>query len=199
MTSTLHRGFPAAELSVRNESRTICGVAVPFGVEATVSDNGFTTYREQFARGAFARTIRDRMTKVKLLRSHDAQVLAVGRASLLREDAGGLWAEMSVSRTAAGDELLELVRDGVVDSFSVGFRPVAETVDHNSGAVTRTEVRLEEISAVNFPAYADASIAGVRSAPALTGAAAQDLAARRLKLARARHLLLTNGHDHDHS
>jgi hypothetical protein len=68
-----------------------------------------------------------------------------------------------VSRTNAGDEALELIRDGVVDAFSVGMKPVQER-EPRRGYVERTEVKLLEASLVGFPAYEGARIAGIRSA-----------------------------------
>jgi HK97 family phage prohead protease len=192
------RSFAVADLLVRADQRTVCGIAVPFGIEALVSDDGYSQYRESFAPGAFRRTIVDGGTgKVKLLRQHDGGTLAVGKASLLREDPQGLWAELAVSKIPAGDELLELVRDGVCDSFSVGFQPIADR--QVGGVIVRTEVRLREISAVNFPAYAGAQIAGLRSAPTLSADALSDLAARRLAVARARSLLLSDPFGDSHA
>jgi HK97 family phage prohead protease len=67
-----------------------------------------------------------------------------------------------VSKTAAGDEALELLRDGALDSFSVGFSPIQHVRD-NEKTVWRTEVGLREASLVTFPAYEGALIGGVRA------------------------------------
>ena len=144
-----------------------------------VSDNGRSAYNETFERGAFARTIAERGDRVKLLTLHQARSLPLGRASLLREDGAGLYGEFRVSQTVAGDEALELVRDGALDSFSVGFTPVKHATARN-GDVTRTEVALREVSLVTFPAYEGARILAVRNAdqPSLS------IARRRLELAR---------------
>src|SRR5437773_762093 len=123
-TTVLHRvgGF---ELAVRDsgDGRTLFGVVAPFGTPARVSDGG-PMYKEQFERGAFARTIRERGDSIRLNVAHDgARRLPIGRATLLREDAAGLYGEFKVSKTTAGEEALELARDGAV-SFSVGFQPI---------------------------------------------------------------------------
>lgn len=158
----LNRRF-VADLSVRSdgEGRTVSGICVPFDTPSLVSDGG-PLYLEEFARGAFARTITERGAgAVKFLVQHDAQALPIGRAADLREDAAGLYGEFRVSRTAKGDEALELIRDGALDGLSIGFKPIAEAKGR-SGAVRRTEVKLREVSAVTFPAYDDARIAAVR-------------------------------------
>lgn len=179
MAELLHRATPA-DLSVRGDGRTVYGLAVPFDQPADV-DDGHGRYREVFRLGAFARTIRETGTKVKLLVNHDAlRRLPIGRATELREDRAGLISEFHVSQTREGDEALELIRDGVLDSFSIGFQGQRE---HRlkDGTVERVEVRLREVSVIAFPAYAGAAIAGVRtSTPHLT----PEVALRRLDLIR---------------
>lgn len=161
MTDFLSRAF-TGDLAIRADStgRTICGIVVPFERVARVSDGG-PAYDEAFQRGAFTKTIAERGDRVKLLMQHNAHE-PIGRAITLREDAAGLYGEFAVSRVAAGDEALELVRDGVIDSFSVGFRPIKHT--RREGVTWRTEVGLRESSLVTFPAYEDARLAGIRAA-----------------------------------
>lgn len=158
---SLHRAAPA-DLQVRSDGRTIMGIAMPWDAKARVND-GYGPYTEVFRRGAFRKTITERGKRVKALANHDRRQLPLGRADTLREDASGLYVEMRVSKTRAGDEALELVRDGALDSFSVGFAPVKERTMPD-GTVERTEVRLDEVSVVAFPAYDGALIAGVRDA-----------------------------------
>ena len=153
----------APDLEVRSDARTVVGIAVPFDETAQVSDTGSGRYRERFVRGAFAKTIEQRGPgKVKFLANHDVKRLPLGRATLLREDTAGLYAEFRVSKTVAGDEVLELIRDGALDALSVGFAPVSAR-NGKDGAIERTEVALREVSAVAWPAYAGASIVAVRS------------------------------------
>lgn len=161
MSSFVSRAF-AADLEVRSagDGRTIHGIVVPFDHVARVSDGG-PSYDEAFQRGAFAKTIVERGDRVKLLSQHASRTNPLGKALTLREDAAGLYGEFYVSRTAAGDEALELVRDGALDSFSVGFAPVKH---EKRGRVTwRTEVALREASLVTFPAYDGALVGGVRA------------------------------------
>lgn len=160
MTESLSRAF-TGDIEVRADStgRTVTGIVVPFDRTARVSDGG-PSYDEAFQRGAFAKTIAERGAKVKLLSQHNARTNPLGRATLLREDAAGLYGEFSVSRTQAGDEALELIRDGALDSFSVGFAPIKH--EKRNGVVWRTEVALREASLVTFPAYSDALVSGLR-------------------------------------
>lgn len=166
MTGLLHHRF-AADLSVRSggDGRTVMGIACPFDSPTDIWEWG-VNYTESFQRGAFARTIAERADKVKFLAVHDRQSFPLGRAELLREDAAGLYGEFRVSKTARGDEALELIRDGALDSFSVGFTPIRSTPmePRNGDHVVRQEVKLSEVSAVPFPAYEKAVMTGVRSA-----------------------------------
>ena len=166
MHDTLIRAFPT-DLEVTS-GRTVCGIVTPFDTVAVVTDDGRRTYRESFARGAFTRTIAERSDKVRLFVNHDTRSNPLGRATLLREDPAGLYGEFRVSATRAGDEMLELIRDGALDAFSVGFRKVAHA--DRSGVVVRTEVGIREVSLATFPQYEQARILAVRNAerPALT-------------------------------
>lgn len=162
MTDFISREF-ATDLEVRADGsgRTIHGIVVPFDRVARVTDGG-PFYNEAIQRGAFKRTIDNGGTnRVKLLSHHNRQANPLGRATLLREDAAGLYGEFRVSQTSAGDEALALVRDGALDSFSVGFRPVQNM--KRGDVVWRTEVMMREASLVTFGAYEDAVIGGVRA------------------------------------
>lgn len=167
MTDALSRAF-AGDIEVRaaGEGRTIAGIFVPWERAARVSDGG-PSYMEMFQRGSLAKTIQERGPRVKFLAQHNARQNPLGRATLLREDAAGAYGEFVVSKTQAGDEALALVRDGALDSFSVGFAPVKH--ERRDNVVVRTEVRLNEVSLVTFPAYEDARVLAVREALAGLG------------------------------
>lgn len=157
----LDRCLAPGDLKIRSDGRTVFGLAVPFDQEARVND-GFGPYTEVFRFGAFAKTIAERGDRVKLLVNHDRQRLPIGRAITLREDRAGLYGEFRVSQTPEGDTALELVRDGVLDAFSVGFQPVPGKDRKSRNFVERIEVKLREVSTVAFPAYDGALIGGVR-------------------------------------
>jgi len=177
MADVLYRATPELHLRGDGDGRTVYGVVVPYGIVAEV-DDGRGPYREQFEPGAFSRSIGERSAKIRLFINHDSRTrLPIGRATDLQERHDGLHGAFVVSRTAAGDEALTLVRDGVVDAFSVGFRPIRERSD--AGIVKRTEAALREVSLVGMPAYAGALVGGIRSAvPHLS----PEDAARRLEI-----------------
>jgi len=160
MKNTLVTRNFTPDFEVRSSSRTIAGLAVPFG---TITDLGHE--REFFVRGSFARTIAERgVGYVKLLAQHGAGGgFAIGKATVLREDAAGLYAEFAVANTRDGTEALELASSGVVDGLSVGFVVVRDDYpEHDLRAIH--EAKLREISLVNFAQYPDAKVLSVRAA-----------------------------------
>lgn len=92
----------------------------------------------------------------------------------------GLHAAFDVANTRAGDDALELVRSGVVDGFSVRFRPIRNQIARD-GAFERVEAALFEVSLTPWPYYPDAQIEGVRSNLNTLNLEAE-LASRRLRL-----------------
>ena len=161
MEELLERVAPA-ELDIRGDGRTVYGIAVPFDRETMVND-GHGPYREVFRQGAFRKTIKENGGRVKFLANHKRDS-PIGKAVKLHEDPAGLIGEFRVSNTRAGDEALELVRDGVYDSFSIGFAKVpGKDRESRDGLVERLEVKLREVSVLAFPAYEGAVVSGVRS------------------------------------
>lgn len=164
-SSILNRSV-AASLEVRadGDGRTLCGIAVPYDTPTTIND-WLSTYTESFSRGAFRNAIANPRS-VKLLSQHDRGANPLGVATVLRDDHAGLYSEFHVSRTQAGDETLELAKDGAL-SFSVGFVPVdpaPRSFEDDGAHVVRKLVDLREVSTVTWPAYQAAKISGVRSA-----------------------------------
>ncbi|TSD95043.1 HK97 family phage prohead protease [Skermania sp. ID1734] len=156
MGEILYRSAPVDSA----EHRTVFGLAVPYGVETEIHDAG-GDYTERFAYGAFGRSIAERGHKVRLMVSHDHRQLPIGKATELRESQDGLHAAFYVPESRAGDDALNLVKAGVVDSFSIGFRPIRSREVGN--VVERIEASLYEISLVAAGAYEGATISGVRS------------------------------------
>lgn len=153
----------ATELQLRSDGdgRTVFGLVVPYNLEATV-DDGAGPYREMFAPGAFARSIEQRRHKVKLNAQHDLRRFPIGRAVDLTDTPEGVRGAFYISATREGDDALTLLRDGTVDAFSVGFKPLRHR--NVKGVIVRTEAVLGEVSLVGSPAYETALVSGVRDA-----------------------------------
>lgn len=145
------------EIRGAGDGRTICGICVPYDVEQRIHPQ----LTEVFRKGAFA-NVAPNAHRVKLLVGHDAQALPIGRASLLREDAAGLYGEFRVSKGQRGDDILELVRDGALTELSIGFQPLKDK-RRQDGVVERIAAHLAEVSLVTFGAYSSkAAVSAVR-------------------------------------
>ena len=130
------------------EERTITGLAVPYGQEANIGG----AYQERFVAGAIG-SVED----VKLFYGHEEPI---GKVVEGRDTEDGFEIMARVSDTPKGNEVLTLMRDGVLNKFSVGFIPVEQ--DQDGSTITRTKVDLKEVSVVPFPAFAGANITEVR-------------------------------------
>jgi HK97 family phage prohead protease len=165
---TLDRCFYPSGLQLRDggDGRTLVGPVLPWGFEARVLDRGRLVV-ETFQRGALADAD---PARVPLTATHprDAGTLPIGRTLTIEDRADAAWGEWRVSKTALGDEVLELARDGVPLGLSIGFEEVAggSRWSADRQRVTRTRATLDHIAVVRVPAYAGAGVAGVRQATA---------------------------------
>ncbi|MEU7817065.1 HK97 family phage prohead protease [Pseudonocardia sp. NPDC049154] len=141
------------ELEIRSaakggDGRTIEGIIVPYGRKQRIDSQ----LVEQFARGAFNHQL-NAPHRVRFGREHiSLGGTLIGRAVELRDDSAGAWGAFRVSRTPAGDETLELVKDGVLDELSVGFRE-RQNRRLSDGTIERVKADLVETSVVFAGAY----------------------------------------------
>lgn len=151
------------EFAVDRESRTIEGIAVPYGKVGVKYGLKF-----RFRRGSLKWSD---VSRVKLLRGHDFNQ-ALGVATELKDTPAGLRAKFKVARGPEGDRALELAEDGVLDGLSVGvnFDPTADTEQASRGDRSVMDVirgDLREVSLTPMPAFDDARV--TRVAASLTG------------------------------
>ncbi|GAA4155935.1 hypothetical protein GCM10022286_05600 [Gryllotalpicola daejeonensis] len=141
--------------------RTFTGIAVPFNTPVSISDWWGDAYSEQVAPGAVVNASDDMPL---VFWRHDDPI---GRITAFSDTPDGWQVTGSISQTPRGDEAYTLLQDGVLDRMSIGFEPLEDTVttDPDTGAVTvtRTQIRVREVSLVPFPAYDDAKVTAVRS------------------------------------
>lgn len=130
------------------EKREVSGVAVPFNETIDIGGG----WSERFEKGAF-----DTTADVKLFRDHTE---IIGRVTEMEESDEGLIIRAKISETILGNETLNLVKDGAIRSFSVGFIPVID--EKKEKTIVRKKVDLKEVSLVAFPAYENASVTEVR-------------------------------------
>ena len=134
--------------------RTISGVAVPWGVEATVSDGT----RVKFERGSLPVTGK----KPKLLQYHDS-TQPVGVVTARLDTDKGMLFTAKLSNTTDGNDMLELVKDEAIDSVSVGVNVIDASYD-DRGTMVISRADWVELSLVTVPAFKGATITDVAAA-----------------------------------
>jgi HK97 family phage prohead protease len=132
-------------------TRTITGIAVPYGVAATVSDGTEVI----FERGSLP--VDGKAPRLYLNHSADS---AIGIVTARYDDEEGMMFTAKISKTAAGDEALQLALDGVLDSVSVGVNPT-KTRANEDGSITVLAADWIELSMVPVPAFAGAVITDI--------------------------------------
>lgn len=149
------------EVRLEADTREVVGLAVPYGQVADIGG----VYREQFVPGAI-RSVED----VKLFWQHSEPI---GKILEGRDTDAGFEIRAMISDTPRGNEAYTLLRDGVINKFSVGFMAVEQT--REGDLVTRTLVDLKEVSLVSFPAFAGASVSEVREESTVTEVVADSI------------------------
>ena len=134
---------------VNQDLREVSGIAVPYG---QTTDLGFGV-RERFEAGS-AIPAADAM----LFWRHDEPI---GKIIDHEQTDEGLIVRAKISETPRGNEAYTLVRDGVINKFSVGFEPVEQRIEED-GTIVRTLANVREVSLVPMPAYEGAAIQEVR-------------------------------------
>lgn len=128
--------------------RTISGIAVPYGVEATVSDG--TTVR--VLEGALPVDGK----APRLFMNHDA-TSAIGLVTSRESTSEGMLFTAKISDTPDGNIAMTLMKDGVLDSVSIGITPTSFAYDE-AGVMEIKKAVWTELSIVAVPAFEGAQI-----------------------------------------
>jgi HK97 family phage prohead protease len=128
--------------------RTLAGLALPYNVEATVSDGT----KVMFLPGSL--NAGGKMPKLYL--GHDSSQ-AVGLVTAMVDSEGGMLYEARISETTLGNEALVLAADGVLDAVSVGVNPTKFSYDEN-GTMIISAADWQELSLVPYGAFPGASV-----------------------------------------
>ncbi|ROZ89005.1 HK97 family phage prohead protease [Gordonia sp. OPL2] len=148
------------------------------------------TFDEQFAPGAFRKSLRERTPKFQFDHGRHPLIgsVPIGKITAISEDERGLHVESRLGRHIIIDLIREAIESGAIDGMSIRFTVVREEwrdkmgvvvpaseVDHllwspdERGPLLRTitEAKLDEVGPVVWPAYQDTT-ASVRSAEPVT-------------------------------
>lgn len=147
----IHYHVFAADTAELEEKREISGLAAPYG--ETVIREG---RKVRFEKGMFGD-----VSETHLYFNHE-EGLPIGKVFHIEDTDEGLKIKARISRTAKGDEVYTLLRDGVLQKFSVGF--IGREQRQEDDTTVWTKVDLHEVSVVPRPAFKSAAIAEVHSA-----------------------------------
>ena len=124
------------------------------------------SYGEFIAKGAFKKGLQrlaKEKRKLKMLWNHNRDEV-IGTYTDAAEDDKGLYVRGRFTRgVRRADETHLLMKDGAVDSMSIGAYVVRFTEDTKAKTTTYTELQLREVSPVTFPALDAARVVSVKS------------------------------------
>lgn len=178
-------GFQLEELKSRGDDGwSFTGYASTFG---NVDEGG-----DVVLRGAFESSLAHRVPR--LLWQHDMHE-PIGKVLGLTEDERGLHGEFKISRTTRGRDAYELLRDGAIDSMSIGYIPEDQEFDETHNVRKLKSVDLLEISLVSIPMNEEARVTAVKAADFASPSPGPSIASLKLTILRKRlerlHLLET--------
>ena len=133
-------------------SRTVSGVAVPYGVAATVSDGT----KVIFEKGSLPTD--GKAPKIYL--NHNSEQ-AVGLIQERLDTEEGMLFTARISKTALGEEALTLALDGVIDSVSVGVNPTKFKMQKDGTMLVQAADWIELSLVTGRPAFSGAVITDV--------------------------------------
>jgi HK97 family phage prohead protease len=140
------------------DSRKVSGYAIVFNVLSP--DRG--GFKQRFAPESVNRTLNSG-ADVWALHSHDMKspVARRGNGSLrLKADNHGLFTEFDVAATRAGDDMLELIRSGVIVGMSFGIANAKgrKSVIGGMPVYTYSDMDLIEVSPTAAPVFSQTSV-----------------------------------------
>lgn len=150
----------APEMEPTGDGWTLHGMAVPYGVESTVTDDGGVTfYDECFSPHSFARDVDKGGRWVNLMLGHDGDDgdRYLGRCVAMRETDAGLFASFRVNQSHPD---AEAARSGELSRWSVSARVYRSRRESRDGRliVYRESCGLSHVAATASPQYAGAGV-----------------------------------------
>ena len=158
LTSNNVKIAAAAEGETQTPARTIEGVAVPYNTVAVVSGGE----KVMFLPGSLP--VEGKAPR--LLENHDGSKI-IGVVTARNSDDEEMRYTARISATKAGDDVIELIKDGALDSVSIGVDPVEATYD-DDGVLVVSKADWRELSIVAEPAFVDATIDRIAAAKVIT-------------------------------
>lgn len=152
-----------ADLTTNRRDRIIEGLAIPYARPTEVSDDGLTSYLEEWQLGVFADMLQPaNRGRVRLNFTHDESTpfTWVGRTLQLAESSEGLVGQWRVDESPFGDVALAKADDGQLPGLSVSAAVRASVM--RGDVKVRTSALLRHVALVEQPAFAEALVTAVR-------------------------------------
>lgn len=108
----------ATVVSVDADQGTIDALIISYEQRAQIDFDLF----EVFTRGAFASAV-SAPHRVKVSNQQHDMKVTIGRATELREESDGLYGRLRIADTAAGRDVMTLLREDILDELSIEFVP----------------------------------------------------------------------------
>lgn len=121
--------------------------------------NNLDSDQDIIRQGAYLKTIKENGHRVKYLYQHD-MMKPIGKMKELYEDSKGLVFVAEIPKTTLGQDVIELMKAGVITENSVGILPMVKEQKGDYREIK--EVKLYEISAVTMAANDQAKIMDVK-------------------------------------
>lgn len=155
----INRDLTEGAIEPVGDGWTVYGLAVPYGVPQSVTDDGKTFYREVFAPGSFDRDVTKGGRWVNLMLGHrgDDGDRYLGRCIALESTDSGLFPSFRLNRAHPA---AEAARAGELTGWSVSARVYrSRTSTDPAGPVTiREGCGLSHVAATAKPQYAGAGV-----------------------------------------
>jgi len=149
-----------------------------FKQESINDDGTFSGYASVFdnidldgdviERGAFRKSL-ETGKKIRLLSQHDRKEV-LGVITNAFEDERGLFVEGKLTlEVQKAREMRALLKDGAIDSFSIGFAIKEDTYDRDNNVRIIKQIDLFEVSFVTFPANPAANVTSIKEEKTVSG------------------------------
>jgi hypothetical protein len=144
----------STQIKAESEKNIVSGYGSIFG--------NVDSHNDIVMKGAFAKTLKERKSKIKMLWQHDLKE-PIGKMLDMYEDEKGLFFQAKVSDTDMGKKAMILMRDGVIDELSIGYHTIKEDYDSKKNVNYLKELKLYEISTVTFASNPLAQLTDVKA------------------------------------
>lgn len=165
MSDRISRSF---DFEVRNideadDGLTLEGYAAVFNTPTSIRDH-LGEYEETVARGAFSKTLSERMPVLQFDHGTHPMIGSIPLGSIRKvvEDDQGLFVRARLSNNWLVQPVREAIQEGSIRGMSFQFAVLRDDWNTDKTARTIQEVKLYELGPVVFPAYEQTTV-GVRS------------------------------------